>query len=181
MLWILWGACFVSFGWGARNHFRNNGLYTAGMRWTLALGTSFALLQAVAIFFGPHPAGSAVCYVLSLSLFWWSVRTTLGKGFGACYAGIESKEFVTDGPYRWVRHPFYTSYLLMWIAGIFLSPWLLVAPAVMGYVYWRAANEEENHLASGPHKEAYEVYRRGTGRFFISWRAGGVLRRKQAA
>lgn len=176
-----WFVCFASFGWAAKQHFRNDGRFTTGMRWTIGLGSIFSLLQAAAIPTQPQSFGAAICYALALVLFWWTVLTTKGKGFGACHASLDSKELVMYGPYRWIRHPFYTSYLLAWLAGVFLHPALIVAVAAMGYIYWLAAQEEEARFLQGPWSAAYAAYRGRTGRFFISLAPGGGTRKAGAS
>lgn len=169
---LLWFSCFSSFAWATRRHFRNTGAYTGGMRLTLGLGTFFALLQAGAIASGMRSPAALALYAASLALFWWTIAATRGKGFGACYASLSSLALVTTGPYRWVRHPFYCSYLLAWVAGAFLHPALVVAPLAMYVLYRRAAVDEEMQLADGPFGEEYRRYMRGTGRFFISFSSG---------
>lgn len=180
LLGCLWFACFVSFNWAARKHFRNSGVYTRGMRWTFVLATLFALLQGVAIYLKPASmVAASLFYTASLALFWCTIVTTRDKGLGACYASIESHELVTSGPYRWIRHPFYVSYLLAWIAGAAVYPPLIIAPIVMFSFYWRAALEEESRFRKGPHGRAYDEYCSRTGRFFISF--SGTRRRIRAA
>jgi protein-S-isoprenylcysteine O-methyltransferase Ste14 len=164
MILFLWFACFASFAWATRSHFLNQGRFTVGMKWTFGLGALFSLLQLVAL----KPSRPAsICFSLSLSLFWWTIHVTRNKGLGACYASIDSKELVVNGPYRWVRHPFYTSYLLAWLAGGFLHPALLVAFVTMGWIYWKASVEEESRFLAGPRAQKYRDYRQRTGRFFI--------------
>ena len=70
MLYTLWFACFASFGWATRRHFRNHGGFTTGMKWTFCLGTLFSLLQLVAIATQNQSKPAAICYSLSLALFW---------------------------------------------------------------------------------------------------------------
>lgn len=179
ILYLLWFACFGSFGWATRYHFQNRGRYTRGMKWTLGLGTVFALLQAVAIGVRPFSSPAAVLYSLSFGLFWWTIRTTRHRGLGACYESIVPGAIVTDGPYRWVRHPFYVSYLLAWMAGATVYTPLAVSLPVMGGLYWAAAADEERRMLRGPSGEKYAVYRRCTGRFFIS--CSGIRMRKREA
>jgi protein-S-isoprenylcysteine O-methyltransferase Ste14 len=173
----LWFGCFASFGWATQKHFRSAGKFTVGMRWTLICGTAFSLLQGAAITTQPLSIVAAIFHLLALALFWWTICATDGKEFGACYASLDSKELVTSGPYRWIRHPFYTSYLLAWMAGGFVWPPLAVSVVAMGYIYWRAAEEEEARFLRGPWSVAYAAYQRRTGRFFISWASGSEMRR----
>ena len=71
------------------------------------------------------------------------------------------------GPYRFVRHPFYCSYLLTWAAGVVASAqfWLLPTVAIMLIIYTRAAKLEEEKFTRSPLAETYKSYRTRTGLF----------------
>lgn len=74
---------------------------------------------------------------------------------------------VTSGPYRFVRHPFYSGYVLAVLAALAVSPaWstLTIGGLALIVVRWTAVGEERRLLASalGP---TYAEYRRRTGRF----------------
>ena len=70
---------------------------------------------------------------------------------------------LVDGPYAYVRHPFYASYLLYWVAGAFISNWLWASVFVMGCLYFTAIRQEENRFGFSPLAASYEAYRRQTG------------------
>jgi protein-S-isoprenylcysteine O-methyltransferase Ste14 len=71
------------------------------------------------------------------------------------------------GPYRYVRHPFYASYLLFWVGTAVTTagwlPWLV--PFGMLLLYARAATGEEQKFARSDLAQAYETYRQNTGMF----------------
>jgi Phospholipid methyltransferase len=75
-------------------------------------------------------------------------------------------ELVTQGPYRWVRHPFYDAMALL-IAGIALiaANWfVLVTGAVVFFLLGVRAQTEEAHLLAR-FGDAYRTYCESTGRF----------------
>jgi protein-S-isoprenylcysteine O-methyltransferase Ste14 len=74
---------------------------------------------------------------------------------------------VRSGPYRVVRHPFYTSYMLAYLAGLIAtaSPLLIPVIVCMGTLYTRAASGEEAKFAASALRDEYAVYRHRTGRF----------------
>ena len=76
----------------------------------------------------------------------------------------------TNGVYKVVRHPFYTAYSLAWIGGTIATGywWLSISVIVMGYVYYKAASEEEQQWQNGPMGELYKGYQKTTGMFFPS-------------
>jgi protein-S-isoprenylcysteine O-methyltransferase Ste14 len=97
-------------------------------------------------------------------LFIWSV---LARGrYATSWAMPENHKLVTWGPYRYVRHPSYSAYFLMFI-GLFLV-WLNVIAvlplmAVPGYVYVSQREEELLLLRFG---DEYRKYQSTTGKFF---------------
>ena len=75
---------------------------------------------------------------------------------------------VTYGAYKKVRHPFYTSFLLMLIGAIVYCPHVgtLIA-LVLGFVILNAtAAKEEKKLSESEFGEEYQDYMKTTGRFF---------------
>jgi len=78
----------------------------------------------------------------------------LGSGFTPFPKPAEGGELVEDGPYAYVRHPVYSGGLLV-AAGISLalSPWSLVATAVLAVVWALKASVEERFL-----RERYPAY-----------------------
>jgi protein-S-isoprenylcysteine O-methyltransferase Ste14 len=45
----------------------------------------------------------------------------LGRQFSTSLSIRENHEFITAGPYHWVRHPMYLAYQLVWLGFLFLS------------------------------------------------------------
>lgn len=50
-----------------------------------------------------------------------SAHYHLGKSFNSLVVSKEDHQLVTSGPYRWVRHPIYTAYIMNYIAGGLLA------------------------------------------------------------
>lgn len=78
------------------------------------------------------------------------------------------ERIVTHGAYRYIRHPFYTAFLLALLALVCLVPHItsvvifLYALVLLNYT----ARREEARLASSVFGEAYRAYQARTGRFF---------------
>lgn len=74
---------------------------------------------------------------------------------------------ITDGPFRWVRHPFYTGYICGAVAGPIAvkSATLVVLAAIMSTITISAAFREERVWLASPRAEAYRQYQRRTGMF----------------
>ena len=97
-------------------------------------------------------------------LFIWSV-VTRGK-YAVSWAMPENHLLVTEGPYRYVRHPSYLAYFLMFYG--FPLIWLnlmaiLPLVAVPGYVEVTVKEEE---LLLRRFGDKYRSYQVKTGRFF---------------
>lgn len=73
---------------------------------------------------------------------------------------------LTQGPYRYIRHPIYLSYSLAWLAApIAMHSLVLAATAVMMIAcYVISARAEERLLASGARAEEYAVLKARTWR-----------------
>ena len=162
------GLCFASFVWGMVWHFRRVGKPTRAMLAMALLAAVFGSLQIVALVHRRNrfQIPALALYAAGAALFWWSASVTRGK-LSACGQGAVSPQVVTRGPYNYIRHPFYTSYNLTWVAGFAATAWwpLMIAAVVMAALYERAAREEELGLSSGPRGGDYNEYKRRTGRY----------------
>ena len=74
---------------------------------------------------------------------------------------------VTSGPYRVVRHPFYTSYLIFWVAMTLgaWSVWGIAVLVLLTAMYTVAARTEEAKFAATPMAGEYAEYRKRAGMF----------------
>jgi protein-S-isoprenylcysteine O-methyltransferase Ste14 len=74
---------------------------------------------------------------------------------------------ITDGPFKWVRHPFCAGYLLGAFAGPvgIHDPVMLAVAAPLVAIAIMAAVREERVWLSGPRADEYAGYRRRTGMF----------------
>ncbi|PYV06662.1 MAG: hypothetical protein DMG10_01235 [Acidobacteria bacterium] len=86
-------------------------------------------------------------------------------------ASLAPRHIVTYGAYRFIRHPFYSSFLLAFAAAALLLPHpVIVAFAlyVLLILNLTAAGEEKKLRASELGSE-YQAYMMRTGRFFPRW------------
>jgi protein-S-isoprenylcysteine O-methyltransferase Ste14 len=95
------------------------------------------------------------------------VLGSLGRNVSETVLTKEGHVLVTHGPYRWVRHPLYTTGLILLVslgvvaANAFV---LLLTFAAFGGIRWVVIPREEGELLAR-FGERYESYRRTTGRF----------------
>ena len=113
----------------------------------------------------------------ALALFQWAAHSIRGKFFS--YIGSrDTPQFVfQEGPFAYVRHPFYTSYMLTHLAvALAYLGWLTSAIALASFVVlWRAAAFEEGKFASSPNAAEYRAYVSRTGRFVPKFQASKLL------
>jgi protein-S-isoprenylcysteine O-methyltransferase Ste14 len=111
--------------------------------------------------------GIAIC-LASLWLFYAAIRASREARLKMAFDVENPHGLVTTGPYRYLRHPFYTSYLIFWVgfAVATWSAWTLVPLAIILFIYVRAALGEEAKFSRTPMAEEYAAYRQRTGFFW---------------
>jgi protein-S-isoprenylcysteine O-methyltransferase Ste14 len=112
-----------------------------------------------------HALPGALLAVLSIALYEWTRRTVRGRSFYIGLAGEVSDGVCDEGPYRYLRHPFYLSYLVAF-AGMAIAVPTVVAAVVFAlnvvlFVYM--ARDDERTLARSPLAAAYGAYKARTG------------------
>ncbi|PCH58945.1 MAG: hypothetical protein COC19_08035 [SAR86 cluster bacterium] len=102
--------------------------------------------------------------VFSLAFFWWSIRTA--KQLDFAFSNKVGK-ILTSGPFSIVRHPFYFSYLIVWVSNTILfnswPMWITLAYLIM--FYWLSAKSEEKIILASDKSEDYINYTHRTGMF----------------
>jgi protein-S-isoprenylcysteine O-methyltransferase Ste14 len=161
-------ACFFAFSWAVRGHFRSTGTMPTGMK---LIGT-LSLLGFLSFLWHLRNGAAAWPVVValfgtSLGVFAWAVRTTRRSPPTLAFDNDLPHILLRHGPYRYVRHPFYLSYLLFWIGTAMSAPaslaWL--APLIMGTLYRHAALREEQKFARSDLAPDYASYRKQAGMF----------------
>jgi protein-S-isoprenylcysteine O-methyltransferase Ste14 len=125
------------------------------IRWLFPLIGGVLILQLVDIVTWKMPLPSGLTqdlFMVGQILFWvgaglaiWS-RQVLGTSWAhaADFQLLPKQTLITSGPYRWIRHPIYSSFLLMFLAvELMTTSWLilLLIPLVW-FVIWQSRKEE---------------------------------------
>lgn len=96
----------------------------------------------------------------------YSVFATIGNNISPTEATRVNHQLITNGPYRWIRHPLYTFGALFFLALSVLTtlwwPVLFLLPGLLALI-WRARFEEANLIAR--FGDDYRAYMQQTGRF----------------
>jgi protein-S-isoprenylcysteine O-methyltransferase Ste14 len=100
-----------------------------------------------------------------LVLFAWT-HYSLGTNWSGKLELSKDHVLVTSGPYRWVRHPMYTSFFLSSIGNFLMTAnWLVSIPSLVALIWMylgRFAAEEEMMIEK--FGDAYRLYMQKTGR-----------------
>jgi protein-S-isoprenylcysteine O-methyltransferase Ste14 len=169
---VLFGAllCFGSFSWAFKSHFRSTGAVPPGMK----LISLLSLLCFVAFTIrlaqhgiSMHGAAGLLCFAASLALFAWTINATRRTPPTMAFDTDEPDFLLQHGPYRYVRHPFYVSYVIFWIGTAAAISGILgwAVPLLMLAVYQHAASREERKFAHSGLSLAYDNYRQRAGMF----------------
>ena len=154
----------------------------AAMRWFLAMPYMLCLLLWMiypaplrwANFTLPPAArwvGAALFALGALLVFWTNYN--LGPNFSGTLILRDGHELVERGPYRWVRHPMYTSFLVMGAGMLLLTANWLVGAGLLVFtpllMLIRTPREERMLLAR--FGGDYRAYMARTGRYLPRLRA----------
>jgi protein-S-isoprenylcysteine O-methyltransferase Ste14 len=119
---------------------------------------------------GAHALAAAASLALNafaLTLLLWTVTTHLRPLRLWHQVDDEPEHLVTEGPYAFVRHPFYASFLTTLAACVLAAPhWITLA--AFGYGAHRltgTAVKEEARFLRSAFADRYADYARRTGRF----------------
>lgn len=168
-------ACFLSFGYGIRFYF-DRPRKTLPMYLVADVGTAIAFVHLGLLAYrgvwqgqlgGWRLVGALTLYAASLAIYWWTLLTVKRHRLTFAYTRDVPTVLIEAGPYRAVRHPFYTAYTLCFLgAPLALGSWWLLLTAVfMFLVYRQSAVMEERKFEASELAAEYRRYASRTGRF----------------
>lgn len=174
LLLILGAAGFLSFTWAMLRHFCSVGPMPLGMRLIGAISTAAMAVftwSALAMPLSKVWLVSPILSIAALALFAWTIRTTRDASFAVAFATSQSSAVTVSGPFRYVRHPFYTSYIIFWLGTCFATTgsvcWF--GPTILLACYILAARGEERLMSRGDLAAEYAGYASRTGMFLPRW------------
>lgn len=159
---------FAAFALAVRWHFRP-GTIAPGMLAISVVGTlALAAVEVELWRLPPHPPSAATALVLmaaALARFLWAIAATRRARLALAFSADEPTALLRHGPYRWVRHPFYASYVLYWLACTIAAPTppVLAGATAMILLCIAAVRREEARFLASPLAEEYRAYRRQAG------------------
>jgi protein-S-isoprenylcysteine O-methyltransferase Ste14 len=109
--------------------------------------------------------------IVSLLWFIW-IHRSLGNNLSVRIKIKEAQELVTNGPYRWIRHPMYTTFFLLHTSVFFLTAnWFIGITWLFGLtviILLRVRREEAMLLDKFGGE--YGTYMNNTGRFIPTFK-----------
>ncbi len=178
---ILWGRNLVSIGITSDKFYTaTEGLMIAVPRFVL-LGASLAGMlvysinpqlmnwSALPLPFGLRWFGFFIG-LIALVLFFWVLRS-LGQNFSTTLTINQDQTLVIHGPYHWVRHPMYTSFVLLWVGFFVISTnWFIGLTGIVGFVLAIVVRTpKEEQMMTERFGAEYITYMKCTRRYLPSW------------
>jgi protein-S-isoprenylcysteine O-methyltransferase Ste14 len=168
---FLLAVMFVHFaGAGARTFKYSAARDEGGQQAEIFLQLTVVIVLFLAVYYRIELLNGGVALALAacaVTLYEWCRRTIRGYGLSVIKSETLPESIVQFGPYRFVRHPFYLSYLMANIALVVAFPliWTLLA-AIANFVFFiHGARTEERNLSKSPLGPAYAEYKSRTGMF----------------
>lgn len=158
---------FAAISLATRRHFKS-GRYPAGMFLISALSVAGITVFALhAFWLGLHFQVLALPMILvAFALFEWAIRHSRNGVLALAFdTESQSERIIDTGPWRYMRHPFYASYGMFWLATALATQHIASVFAFLSLfsVYVYSAFREEGALTSGPLREEYLAYRKNVG------------------
>ena len=104
-------------------------------------------------------------FAVGAALFAMSIKASRSAQLKLIYDADNPRFILRDGPYRYIRHPFYTSYILYWLgcAVATLHPLNIAYIVLLVPILVLAARQEEKGFERSQLAADYADYRRSAG------------------
>ena len=103
-------------------------------------------------------ASGGVAVVAAVAVIWWCISVNHFLALHARIQGERGQTVVQAGPYQYVRHPMYTSLIVLTLGlALFLGSWLALVPAgLIGIIFVLRTLFEDQMLTTG--LDGYRAY-----------------------
>lgn len=164
-------AVVVQYAVSLRTHFASEKMPTGTVVISLVV-TATSVLYLLLLWFGTQNTTAQIVGLLmeisGMALFWWAIKASRAARLKMAFDKENPHGLVTTGPYAYLRHPFYTSYLIFWFgwATTTWSPWAILPLPVIIVIYVLAALGEERKFSNTAMAADYAAYRQRSGFFW---------------
>lgn len=165
---------FFSFIWSVKGVFVRKGPIGKGYATIKAIFPICVATNVITFFYFPITQLNAfsilggIILAISASVFWWARITTIQRPLSLAYSGDAPEFIYQDGPYRFIRHPFYFSYISTFLgAALILQNWYSAIASLIIFILYRVTvHFEEIKIAGSDFGAKYQEYKTSTGMFF---------------
>jgi protein-S-isoprenylcysteine O-methyltransferase Ste14 len=170
--WLLWLTPFLR----ARQSGKPAKQVDRRARWGILLvGISYGLLWQSRFWErSPRPWQTAlsILFFALASLLSWTGARALGRQWRIDAGLSDDHELITSGPYRFVRHPIYTSMLGVLLGtGSLITPWWLLLPSLLLFVIGTEIRVRvEDHLLASSFGDRFVEYRQRVPAYIPFWK-----------
>jgi len=107
-------------------------------------------------------------HLLAIYLFGWAILATRRERPAIAFAGDRPTRLFNSGPYYFIRHPFYASYLLFWLGCVAetSSVLMLLIFLSLSAIYTIAALGEQSNFSNSALSDQYQAYQKSAGFFW---------------
>jgi protein-S-isoprenylcysteine O-methyltransferase Ste14 len=132
--------------------------FVSGMACVLGLGFYQALVWYQLL-------GGAVLALCSVVLYEWTRSTVIDRNFYTALGGEVPAAVCRSGPYKFLRHPFYLSYVIAFLGVVAAFPSLATGCVCLLNIglFLYMAFDDEHVLLLSPLAAEYQAYRLRTG------------------
>jgi len=108
--------------------------------------------------------GVGIGILCSIGVYW--LFSSIGSGITPTSATRQQHALVTNGPYRWVRHPLYTVGSSLFLAfGMIADNWFVAGLGILTFILMAVRTPKEEANLIEKFGDEYREYMKRTGRF----------------
>jgi protein-S-isoprenylcysteine O-methyltransferase Ste14 len=108
--------------------------------------------------------GVGIGILCGFGIYW--LFSSIGSGISPTSATRQQHQLVTNGPYRWVRHPLYTIGSSLFISfGMISDNWFVAALGVLAFLGMATRTPKEEANLIEKFGDEYREYMKKTGRY----------------
>ena len=165
--WLFWFTPFVIKGW----NFKTPEKKDRRARWGILLqGVAYALLWQGSFWTrvpGPWRTAFSILFLVAAGVLSWTATLALGHHLRFDAALSADHQLVRSGPYRFLRHPIYTSMfcLLLGTGLMIASPWLLLPAIVVFIAGTEIRVRVEDQLLASRFSDQFSDYKRNVSAY----------------
>lgn len=158
----------IFYTWALRTHFSSKTIPRGTFIISVTVSAVTLWYLALTWWLEPPLAAMLIGLLLQLAsfvLFWSAIRASRKARLRLAFDLENPDTLVREGPYQFVRHPFYTSYIIFWAAWALAiwSLWALPPLAFIVTIYVVAAKDEERKFSRTAMANDYADYSAKTG------------------